>query len=254
MTLLEYTVTGQLLCDCCPMLAGDTVDIAIVTDNIAGVPDSIRGVIQLVEEVEIDGVEGRTYTIEYDETELGGNLVELRLCDIGSITCVSVETLAKEYTDAQIEAIQTQVDDIADANSSEVIPAANTADGFTKTVRVKLVEEVASSSAQSIATDIVTAATDLGVVLSNGDNFHIEVTAVVTTTEVVNNSDSLGKYSLVGRYNEGATVFTQFEQVAATYSVLSVTKAGNDLNVQLTNLDPDYSQYLILDYEVTINQ
>lgn len=120
MLSLEYTTKGYVRCGCDELAAGKVVDLPINIENIPTLPESIRGIVQLVTPVEVEGVEGRIYSIDYEEAQLLGLITHLEPEEVDLPICVSDYTLAKEYVDTTYGGLPSDVEEALAEGASDV--------------------------------------------------------------------------------------------------------------------------------------
>lgn len=235
----EYTALSTLTCDSCKNLSsGDTVDIVLDQALIPALPSSIRGIVQLVDDL--------TYTLQYDDSDLNGAAVSLSDSIVTDVTCVSELTLAQEYSDSRDDQQDTRMTGIEDSLSGlGVIPSDgdnrfvihpdSTGGVSVAALRHDKMTVVKTSGSGSIVLNPTELASPLAVNDLTGLAYRIEAeVSALAVDKSVDNRDSSAQYAMVGEFNNGATVnIISLSQKDST--TITATKVGNNLHINVDN-------------------
>ena len=239
-----YTAPATITCDSCRNIAaGDQVDIALRTDLLPALPDSIRGIVQLVTDL-IPVLDPVLYTIQYDDADLLGVIPALTDEFVDTVTCVSELILAQEYSDArddlqdiEIAAIEASLAGLgvvpADGDNQFVVHPDSEAGVSVESLKHEKVT-VAISGIETIILDPTDLASPLAISDLTGMSYRIDVDVSAISDEVTDNHDSAAQFLLVGQFDAGATTQT-LSLVEKDGVTIVAVKVGNNFHISLTN-------------------
>ena len=235
----EFTAIEAIACDSCRNLsAGDTVDITLNQVLIPALPASIRGIVQLVDDL--------TYTIQYDDDDLLGAAVSLDDTIVLDVLCVPCCVLAQEYSDGRddVQDVRTTSleDSLAalgvvptDGDNQFVVHSDSTTGVSVESIRHDKVTIAKSGGSETIILNPEELATPLAILDLTGLSYRIEMfvsgIAVETPTD---NRDSAAEFLLVGQFNAGASYKTNQLMEKDAVTIVGV-KVGNNFHITLTN-------------------
>jgi hypothetical protein len=234
----DYTALAAITCDACKQVeAGDTVEIDLDNVTVPALPASIRGIVQLVDDL--------TYTIQYDDADLLGAAAELTDGIVLSVSCVPCLTLAKEYAEAGDENKQTQIDAIlaslaalgvipGDGDNQFVVHPDSTPGVSVEAVRHDKISVANSGGSETIILDPADLVTPLAVSLPTGTKFRLEVSVSAISEKATDERDSAATFTMIGEFNAGATVQT-VSLIQKDSVTLTGVKVGNNLHISLNN-------------------
>lgn len=239
----DYTVLVAIACDSCRNLAaGDTVDIALNQALIPALPASIRGIVQLVDDL--------TYTIQYDTDDLLGAAVELDDTIVTGVTCVPCCVLAEERAKAHSDAADVTQDDrlsaiegyfaalgvIPSAGDNQFLVHPDSTEGVSIPVERHDKDTAAKDGGTAtVILDPEQLATPLGIADLTGAAYRIDVeVSVISFEKPTDNRDSAAEYALVGEFDAGASVQTKNLLQKDGVSLIAA-KVGNTLHITCNN-------------------
>ena len=232
-----YTATEIIACEKCqPADGGTVVDISLRQDLNPALPESIRGIVLLVN--------GLEYTIQYDDADLLGAVPSLTDEIVSSVDCVPCLTLAQEYSDERDDGQDITIQQILDVlamlgivpsdGTGQTVVHSDSAPGVSVAVVKHSKITVTPGNSESILTEVLDMANQLSVVDMAGKSFIIETDVSVISSDSLNDKDSLSSHRMVGGYNQGATVNTLHSKAAPNISI-TASPVGNSLNVSVQN-------------------
>lgn len=234
----DYTVLAAIACDSCRNLAaGDTVDIALNQTLIPALPASIRGIVQLVDDL--------TYTIQYDTDDLLGAAVELDDTIVTGVTCVPCCTLAREYSDArddEQDARTTAIEESlaglgvvpTDGSNQFVVHPDSTAGVSVESIRHDKVTVPKSVGSETIILDPEDLISPLAVAAAAGLRYRIEIEVSAISEKVLDSRDSSAVFVVVGAFSEGASVSTVHLSQKDGVTITAV-KVGSNFHISFVN-------------------
>ena len=235
----DFTALAAIACDSCKNLAaGDTVNVLLDNVTIPALPASIRGIVQLVDDL--------TYTIQYDDADLLGAAAELTDGIVLSVECVPCCELAKEYSDARDDEQDTRIDGIEDSlaalgvvptdGDNQFVVHPDSEPGVSvESVRHDKVTVAKDGGTQTIILNPEQLASPLAILDLTGLSYRIDAqVSGVSVEKPTDNRDSSAEYALVGGFNNGGSVSTK--NVSQKDGVtLTAAKVGNNLHITCNN-------------------
>jgi hypothetical protein len=213
------------------------VDIALRTDLLPALPDSIRGIVQLVS--------GSTYTIQYETDDLLGVVAAVAPELVDTVSCVSELILAREYSDAK-DALQdartTMLEDALAAlgvvpsdGSGQFVVHPSSAPGVSvECILHNKVVVPATVGSETVVVQPSQLAAALSLLSATGLKYRLEVSVTAISEKVTDNRDSAAEFLMVGAFDEGASYQTILLMENDGVTITGV-KSGNNFHINITN-------------------
>lgn len=226
-----FTALDAISCNNCKNVeAGDQVDLAMRQDLLPALPASVRGIVQLVDDL--------TYTIQYDDVDLLGVIAIITDEFVSDVTCVQPLTLSTEYTDDQVKPILEALLALGVIPSDGAAALQVVHPDSTEGVSIESIRHdkatVASSDDEVILLDPAVLATPLAISDLTGLSYRIEVTVSAISKKAINERDSQAVFHLIGDFNAGATSTTVSSDERDGVTI-TATIVGNNFHISTNN-------------------
>jgi len=232
-----YSALETVTCDSCRNLAaGDQVDIHLRQDLLPALPESVRGVVQLVD--------GLDYTLQYETDDLLGVIPAITDEFVEDVVCVTELQLAREYSDAKDAEQDILITNLfsalaglgvvpVDGDTQFVVHSGSVPGVSVESVKHDKVEIIAGGN-DNLILDPEDLASPLGIADLTDLGYRIEVSVSAISSKINDSRDSVASFVLVGQFDKGATVHTE-NKLEVDGVTLTAVKVGNNLHITCTN-------------------